>query len=204
MTNNKGNTALKTPAQTGLEELETESARSEKSSYSMMAPAEMIAENAATVSNAIANTAATSSDAFLGDEELESAGSGPRVGRFYVIDPEGSLKDNQAEIKPGQIVKGTYEGSYTSGEYDSRTHKIREAADGVVSGLPAAGALNKGFQFVPRGTKVAVIFEGMDGKFNNFDVLRPPSLNRRIEANDPSLPKNYDWTPANYGKGKKR
>lgn len=186
----KGNAARKsTAAQLGLEELELESAGGTTSTT--------IAEDQAPTSINYETTSAVEAD-----DDLESAGSGPRVGRFYVIAPEKELRADQAELKEGQQIVGTYEGSYVGGEYNSRTHKVREA-DGTVSGLPSAGKLNKMFQFAPRGLRVAVIFEGIEGKFKNFEVKRPRSFNARVEANDPTLTKNYDWSPANYGKGGK-
>lgn len=188
------NNALKKPAQTGLEELEMEIAG--EGGNNLNTPAKL-----STGSYETANIGPTTSAAEVaaGDELEEAGGNGPSVTTFYVhkIKPGKTLRDNQKIIAEGQQFAGTYEGSFTSGKFNSRTHKIK-LADGQVIGTPSTGTLDAKFRYVPRGTRTVVTYQGPDvissGQWEGSDtysysVALPKSLNALIAAG--GLPENY-------------
>lgn len=146
------------------------------------------------------------------DDELTVLGDGARVETFFIhkLKPGKTLGDNQVIIEKDQEFLGTYEGSFTSGRFGSRTHKITllgETAGAEVEetiGLPTCGKLDKNFQYVPQGTKVLVKYNGSavikTGQWKGqdaylYDVAVPKKVTAAIKAGE--LKANYELKESN-------
>jgi hypothetical protein len=144
-----------------------------------------------------------------GSDEMESLGD--RVSVYYVhkLKPGKELKQNQAIIQAGQTFSGIYNGSRVSEQsrFKSRTHFLRIVGgekDGSIIGLPSCGLLDKRFQFVPKGTKTEVRYDGSNviktGQWAGsdsylYDVKIGKSVNRAIQAG--TLPAQYELKDKN-------
>lgn len=64
-----------------------------------------------------------------------------------------------ADLKAGAEIVGTYLQSYTGGQYNTTTHKLRNS-NGTVIGLNGTGQLNKLMALVPKGATIKVVYEG--------------------------------------------
>lgn len=199
---NKTSIAKKSPAEQGLEdliELGGGEPAGQKGGGSTAAPAA-----------AASSTGSATVDSYNEDEELEEMGGGARVEIFFVhkIKPGKAPRDNQLLIAEDDTFLGKYEGSFTSGKFDSRTHKITVTDGpwaGKTIGLPTAGVLDRKFQCVPKGTKTQVVFTGVNvikgnhkyagSESYSYNVSLPGSVKRAIEAG--TLPASYELKVSN-------
>ena len=131
---------------------------------------------------------------------------GPRVDIFFnhKMPESGELKDNQRLIATGDQFYGTYVGSFVSGQYDSRIHKItvtKGELTGKTIGLPSTTTLDRFFQKVPDGTRTQVTYKGRATKDEmpddwkgqlpyRYDAQVPKPVRLAIEAG--KLPARYE------------
>lgn len=147
----------------------------------------------------------TSAATLAVDDEMESiGGNGPRVEVFLTYEAYDGMKPTDKVINAGDSFDGQYLGSFVSGQYNSRKHKVRPTSGplaGKVIGLPVAGALDKKFQFAPFGTRTIVEYKGRATKAEvgptwkgqlpyRYEVALPKSVNAAIEAG--TLTANYE------------
>jgi hypothetical protein len=151
----------------------------------------------------------TSAAELAADDEMETTGGGgPRAEIFFSHEAYEGMKDTDRLIGENDTFDGEYVGSFVSGQYDSRKHKIRisggtygKSLNGKVIALPTAGKLDKKFQFVPSGTRTIVTYEGRATKADvgplwkgqlpfRYEVALPKKVNRAIEAG--TLTANYE------------
>lgn len=67
---------------------------------------------------------------------------------------------NPKTLKKGQVVAGTYLGSYRSGTFNTLTFKVKLEADGRTIGLSGGGQLAKKMANVAEGQYVEVTYDG--------------------------------------------
>lgn len=163
--NNKTNTARKSYAEQGLEDVAVEM-------NTALAAVEATAVNT------------TSSDLTItGEEEWTQSGGLSKIDRYVrftepkknaqgqYLDKFGKVKDDQTpqhQLQDDEVLTGVYEKSFTSGSYKKPTFLIREI-NGSLSAIGGAGSLEKEMAKYSPPVKVRIIYDGKteikDGKF---------------------------------------
>lgn len=123
-----------------------------------------------------------------GEEEWVQTGGLKKIDRFYrftepkrnakgqKVDKKGNVLANQGNdvvMQEGDELIGTYESSFISGTYKKPTFLIREA-NGTLSGIGGAGALEKEMLKHTYGTRVKIVYNGKavikDGPFKGNEA----------------------------------
>lgn len=104
-----------------------------------------------------------SSNAIETGEMVEIGGLEPLAYFYRFNAPKNGSKSPFKIIEKGTVIEGTYERSFiTKGKYGEKTTYVVKLNDGKLVGLPSAGKLEKQFAKLAEGSKVKVIYDGMD------------------------------------------
>jgi hypothetical protein len=94
------------------------------------------------------------------DEFVQVGGLEP-VAFFYRTNaPKKPTKSPFKVIEKGQTIIGTYERSFISGKFGNPTFLVR-LSDKTLVGLPGAGSLTKAMSKLAEGSKVKIVYNGM-------------------------------------------
>lgn len=98
----------------------------------------------------------------INDADLKPVGNGSLepISKYYNFNPpkEGSTAE---QLLPNTTIYGTYEGSFTSKNFGSVTHKVR-TEDGLLVGVPGSGQLNKLLDKVAKDSRVKITYRGKE------------------------------------------
>lgn len=91
-------------------------------------------------------------------KEVTTGSGGGTVAFFYNFTPP--KKEGNKQLVSGDVIEGTYLGSPISKAYNNPFHKI-ETTEGIIA-LPSASDLNRKIAKLQPGTKVKVVYNGME------------------------------------------
>lgn len=95
--------------------------------------------------------------------EYQQVGGLEPAAFFYRFNaPKKQPKQPFKILEKGQTITGTYVRTFIGGKFSNATHYLRLGDTGELVGLPGSGRLNKALGKVVEGSKVKIIYNGME------------------------------------------